>query len=249
MKKIFSTLCFCLFLGSSFALVAQEETETIAEAPAKNSNSKDRLVIEFMHNNWAERPDGFEMKWYNRGINAYVMYDIGLIKEYVSVGFGGGISSSNYYNNSLTALDTAGNTIFTPIPSSVAAASGDTVSIGDSERNKLSTTYFDIPLELRFRTKKNKMNRSFKAAVGIKAGICLDAHTKYRGDDLAGSGREIFVKDKALPNINRYHYGVTARLGYHLFNVVGYYSLSTLFEADKGPGIHPFSIGISFNGL
>ncbi|QQS30015.1 MAG: outer membrane beta-barrel protein [Sphingobacteriales bacterium] len=218
------------------------------KAASKLKGSKDRLILELAHDNWLEKPDDIKLKWYGRGLNIYAMYDVALIDDNVSIAPGGGFSFSNYYHNGYFSLDADENTLFKPLPDKVYNGT-DSVSLGNSKRNKLSTSFVDAALELRFRTNPNKSNKRIKFAVGARAGYRLDAHTKYRGDDLNGSGREVFIKTKLIPNMNRFRYGLTARAGYANINLFAFYSLSELFEKDKGPKIVPFSVGISFNSL
>ncbi|OWY19077.1 hypothetical protein C7N43_30905 [Sphingobacteriales bacterium UPWRP_1] len=216
-------------------------------AKSKLKGSKDRLIIELAHDNWLEKPDDIKLRWYNRGINFYFMYDVPVIDDNVSIAPGAGFSCSNYYHNGYFTLDANDVTQMLPLPDKVLSGT-DSVSL-DRKKNKLSTTFLDAAFELRFRTNPNKSNKRIKFAIGARAGYRLDAHTKYRGTDLAGSGNEVFVKTKLIPNMNRFRYGVTARAGYANINLFGYYSLSKLFEKDKGPDITPFQIGISFNSL
>ncbi|HRK26181.1 MAG TPA: outer membrane beta-barrel protein [Chitinophagales bacterium] len=236
-------LSFIVLLLFSALTYAQD-----AKPASKLKGSKDRLILEFVHDNWLEKPDDIKLKWYNRGLNLFAMYDVALIDDNVSIAPGGGLSFSNYYHNGFFSVDANDNTLLQPLPNKVFNGT-DSITLGNSKRNKLSTTFFDAAFELRFRTDPNKVNKRFKFAVGARAGYRLDAHTKYRGDDLAGSGREVFVKTKLIPNLNRFRYGLTARMGYANFNLFAYYSLSKMFEKDKGPEITPFSVGISFNSL
>lgn len=238
-----NTLLF-LFALLAFSVSAFAQGE---KAKSKLKGSKDRLIIELAHDNWLEKPTDIKLKWYNRGINFYLMYDVPVIDDNVSIAPGAGLSCSNYYHNGYFTLDANDNTLLLPLPAKVFNGT-DSVSVS-KKRNKLSTTFLDAALELRFRTNPNKANKRVKFAVGARAGYRVDAHTKYRGDDLAGSEREVFIKTKLIPNLNRFRYGVTGRIGYANVNLFGYYSLSKMFEKDKGPDITPFQVGISFNSL
>ncbi len=202
-------------------------------------DSRDRLIFEFVHTNWFDKPDSLKVKWYNRGINAYLMYDMPIYDDNISFAPGIGISNANVYHRS-QMIEGDTTTYFVPI-------NEDQINVG---RSKLATTYLEVPLELRFRTNPNKVNRRFKFALGLRVGYMLDGHTVYKGDPLDGSGGdEVFFKIKNVPNINRFRYGTSVRLGYGNINLVAYYSFATLFQTDKGPGMRPFSIGISFNSF
>src|SRR5690606_30279846 len=57
--------------------------------------------------------------------------------------------------------------------------------IGESinyKRYKVTTTYLEAPFELRFFGNKENRNKGFKAAIGLRAGTLLGAHTKGKED-------------------------------------------------------------------
>ncbi len=238
MKKWIMLIVACL---CSVGLMAQEDKKDKApteEKETKKVESRDRLIFEIAHDNWLNQPDSLKTRWWGRGFNMYIMYDIPLFdSDNISVAPGVGIATTNVYHNSNLILLNDSLSYFRPIADNV-----------NFRKNKLSTTAVDVPIELRFRTNPNKFNQSFKVALGVRVGYLLDAKTKYRGDEADGTG-EIFIKDKLLPNISRVRYGTSLRVGYGNFNVFAFYSLSTLFDANRGPGIHPISVGISFNSF
>jgi len=235
-----------LLLLLSIPMLAQDLAAPADTLKSKKQNtSRDRLIFELSYDYWANKPNDISLKWYNRGIGTFVMYDFALYDDNISVAPGVGISSNNYYHDAYISTDTSNNTVLLPIPSTTTSGRDVTYT-----RNKLSTTYVEIPVEIRFRTNPDKFNKQFKLALGIRAGYCLNAHSKYKGTDFISDGiRDIFRKELDLPNINQYRYGATVRIGYANFNLYGYYSLSTLFDTNKGPGIQPFSVGISFNSF
>lgn len=113
------------------------------------------------------------------------------------------------------------------------------------KKSKLAVNYLEIPLELRFRSNKIYPRRSISLSVGGKIGILFNAHTKFKyfqnGDTKEQKHAESF-------DLNRFRYGVNARLGFGAFSFFYYYSLNTLFQKDKGPAGNiskPMNIGIS----
>ena len=253
-NKLVFFLFFMLMTVSPVLLKAQgEDGETVnkkrgakVEKTVKDQlkiDTRDRLIFQITHDNWMNKPDSVKVKWFNRGFSGYLQYDQPLFKsKNVSVAPGIGIASHNvYFNSRIEKNDTA--TYFQPLADSITYS-----------KNKLNTTYADIPLELRFRTNPNKFNKTWKLALGIKVGYLLSATHKYRGKNYGILGNrpldeEIKVKDKFVPNMNKLRYGTMVRLGYSNFNIFAFYSLSTLFDTNKGPGIHPFSVGFSFNSF
>ena len=205
------------------------------------ANTQDRLVMQFNWNTWLNNTDtSLKLQTQSRGFDIHWMFDF-LFKDSskFSIAPGLGISTANVFHKSfITATDSA--TFFTAHKDSL-----------DFKKNKLATTYVEVPLELRFRSKSNKSGGSVKIAVGAKAGLLLAAKTKYVGPGAPFGLQEEDTKVKTfkIPNVARFRYGLTFRAGYSNVNLVAFYALSTLFDASRGPVLNPFSVGISFNLL
>jgi len=239
-------ICF-LLLGSFSGLVAQNSSS----AESFNSISRDRVILEFNYTGWDQLPnDSLSTRWYNRGLNAYMFWDMPLGADKANSRFafapGLGISNHNVYTNGRYDRDrdeeseTFNQTIFRRIPDSL-----------DYRNNKLSTTHLELPIEFRFRSKPNKLNNSWKVAVGMRVGYLVVANAKYRGEEVNRFGEVVSVKSKNLivPNMERFRFGPSFRVGYGNVSLVGYMALSSLFERNGGPEVIPFSIGISFNSF
>jgi hypothetical protein len=120
----------------------------------------------------------------------------------------------------------------------------DSVAFQENEealkKNKLSCEYVGIPLMLRYETNPRDEDKSFHIAAGGFGEYLLGAHTKIKNTS----------NDKAKQhddfNLNRFRYGVTARVGYAWINLFVNYSLSTLFEKDIEPDLKPVSAGLAF---
>lgn len=213
------------------------------------AKSSDRIVFDLTHDNWIGAPDSVKTNWYSRGFAANLFFDKRLGQSPISVAIGAGVSCQNVFHNSFISTDSVGTelkTVFNPIPESI-----------NYKKNKLATTYLDVPFELRLHTNPKSPSRSFKLAIGAKVGLLINEHTKYKGDNVFGTygitganPPEVKIKTYNTPNINKFRYGVTARIGYGNINLFGFYSLSPLFQADKAvTTINPFSVGISFNSF
>lgn len=206
------------------------------------TDSKDRLIVEVAHANWSNRPENTKMKWFSRAINLYLMYDIPITKN-ISFAPGAGVGTTVYSHNQSFNLNEEGTkTNITAISDSI---------MYDS--NNLSTNFFDIPLELRFRTNPDKLGKRFKVAVGFKGGYLFNGHSKWNGPAKYNVSPDTEkIKNFNVPNLNNLRYGYTLRIGYSNFNLVGFYSAAPLFLIDKSSvtnGIKPFYIGFSFNSL
>jgi uncharacterized membrane protein YciS (DUF1049 family) len=165
------------------------------------------------------------------------MYAFPIKNSNFSIDLGAGFGSHNlYHDNNVLEKDEQGNTQFGVIPDTLANGAGINVN-----NAKMNFTYLDIPLEFKIETEN-----AIRAAIGFKVGMLINSMSKYKGDNyIDGSGDEIKLKEKNLDNVNRFRYGATVRVGYKWIDLSAYYSLSTLFEENKGPEMYPVSVGIS----
>ena len=222
MKNLFALLVLLSITTLSFA---QEKIELPTTKKNKGMENV-RIGVDVTFDNWLNSPDSIKNNILkSRGANVYAMYDIPFGSSDFSCAIGLGIGSNNFSNNAAITYSGDTLTLLTPISTSYKA-------------NKLSVNYIDIPFEFRFKTKPDGSNQSFKFSIGAKAGYLINSHTKYKDT-------ESKVKVYDIKNLDMYHYGVNAKIGYAWFSLTGYYALSSLFVKDKGPNVMPFSIGIS----
>jgi hypothetical protein len=243
MKKIVFVVISCLFFSMAFS----QETE-----PTTNSNkvtftnrTGDHLMIQLSSDHWTGMPDSVSshQSGFSRGFNAYVM----LNKPFkgspkLSLGLGLGISTSNIS--------------FKKMEVDVKAAPGLLPFIALDSANhfkkyKLATSYLEIPLEFRYTSKPNNPNKSVKAALGIKVGTLVNAHTKGKTlQDRNGTTLNAFVeKENSKRFLNTTHFMATARVGYGIFSLFGSYQLNKLLKDGAGPDIKLYQIGITLSGL
>jgi hypothetical protein len=159
MKKI--TIIFVLAIAtlSSFS-------QEITESTRKNFST----VIDVFTDIYSNEPKGIETRTINQGMNVSGLYDYRLGKSNLSVAIGVGLGAHNFYSNAFPVADSNGVTELVRIKTLYPGT--------EYKKNKISYTYFDIPIEFRLRTKDE-----FRAAVGFKMGWLIDSHTKYKGDD------------------------------------------------------------------
>ncbi len=194
--------------------------------------SDDNLIVDINYDFWLNTPSNITLKPYSRGINVSYLYNFTGEHSNICLAAGAEVSCQNFFIDAKPELNN-GFVNFVNIPDNI-----------DYKKNKLSTTYIEIPFEIRFRTNKScRKDKSFKIFAGFKVGYLVNNHIKYKGDD--GSGKEIKIKQYNIDNIQKYRYGITARIGYGKFNITGFYPLTQLFEKDKGPDITPISVGLS----
>jgi len=222
MKKI--TIIFILTI-SMLSSYSQE----ITESTRKNFST----VIDVFTDIYSNEPKGIETRTINQGMNFSGLYDYRFGKSNISAAIGIGLGAHNFYSNALPVVDSNGNSQLVRIKTLYPGT--------EYKKNKISYTYFDVPIELRLRTKDE-----FRAAIGFKLGWLIDSHTKYKGDDyIFETTDELGVKFRDVKNIETFRYGVTARAGWKFINVMGFFSLTDIFKKDKGPDVYPISVGIS----
>jgi len=220
MKKIiFILICFLPLLTFS-----QEKAKIIGETAVKRISVGAEIYQDF----WMNWPAKMNVRAINQGAGAFVTYNIPLGTGPVSFAIGAGIGWHNLFSNT-TINDIKADTItFTRIPDSI-----------DYKKSKLGLTYLDFPLELRF-VAQNKIRFS----VGVKLGYLLDGKTKFKGDNLAGD--QITYKARKVDNLDKFRFGPVIRFGYDWFQVMGYFSVTKIFDKGLGPDLYPISVGITF---
>ncbi len=216
MKKLFA---FLFASGLLLSVSAQEEDLEVSSRFGKS----DRLMIDVYSDMWLNAPDSADIKGFNRGAAVNMMQDFQFGSTNFSFAIGLGIGCHNMFYNANIVKDSLGVSQFNPrtdVP----------------KMNKLALTYVDVPIELRFRTKRDNV---FRFAVGGKFGYEINNHVKF-----VDTG--VKTKYYNISDINPLRYGVTLRVGYKMFNAYVYYGLSTLFKDKYGPEMSPVSFGLSF---
>ena len=107
-------------------------------------------------------------------------------------------------------------------------------------------------MEIRFRSNPDRSGKRMAASIGFKMGWLVQSHTRTRTDEnLIYNGVNLGnkIKTYAIPNLRKFRYGVTARVGFAKFYASFFYSLTPLFVDGKGTYATPISIGIGYSPL
>jgi len=235
MKKCLATLAI-LITSTSFVFaqdVEDKKPETQIQKP-----SRDFVMLQLTYENWSKVPDSVKTGGLGRGFNAYLCYDFPIKKSHFSFAAGLGIGTANiYFDNQQLALNDTGT-----LGEQVRFV-GETK---DYKKYKLTTAYLEAPFELRFYGNKDNRNKGFKAAIGLRVGTLVGAHTK-------GTYKVEGVKMTDKLNTRRYmdnwRFAGTVRLGWGNFSLMGTYNLNALFKDGMGPDVVPYSMGICITGL
>lgn len=211
----------------------------------------EKIIVNLYSDMWQGADSSITVNGFNPGFAFYFMYNVPFGKSKFSFNIGFGFGSHNLHSDAYPTKEMkfdsvytyTGNTIFERIPESVNNKKVE------YDVNKLSLSYFDVPVEFKY-SSENKKGKAVKFAAGFKAGYLINNHTKYRGNDfLTGSEDDIKFKNFRIPNIEPLRYGATVRFSYGMYGVFGYYSLTKIFKAGKGLELYPISAGITLSLL
>jgi Outer membrane protein beta-barrel domain len=229
----------------SFILFASFSQTTGKKEKSITDRAADHFMFQVGTNVWTGTADSVKnyIKGFNRSANVYVMYD----KQFknspkFSIAAGLGIGTSNIYFKKMEVDITANK-------SKLPFVRTDTGF--NYKKYKLATAYLEIPLELRFTADPSNPNKSIKAAIGVKLGTLLNAHTK--GKTLQNSAgtkiNGLTEKENSKAFFNTTRIAATARLGYGIFSLYGAYSLTSLFKDGVAPDTKLVQIGLTISGL
>lgn len=201
-------------------------------APPPDRPAKfDRFNSDFFWNSWLGEQNGVATKFYAIGHALSLMFDIPFDKKgRVGIGIGLGYSHFNIRSNGqLNFVETPdGSSYFTQL------------APYDPPKRWINRTVFDfveVPFELRFRAARER--GKFKFYPGFKVGYMFEYFSKWRIE-----GAE--YKEFNFPDVNRFHYGPTIRIGVDNVMLYGYYDMTTLFNNDMSSKLQLFGVGISF---
>lgn len=246
MKKI------ALFLFGCLVLLQAHAQDTTSRKRAKKDWSKvslanrpkDHFLLQLGYNHWASAPDSLQTKGIPRAVNVYFLFDFPFKTDpRFSVALGAGVATENQHFEN-TYIDISGSR----------ADRLGFYNVKDTnhfKKYKLSNTYLEAPIELRFTSNPVQNLRSWKAAIGVKVGTMVGAGT--RGKDLVNKeGRTInayVMKERAKRYFNGTRLSVMARFGYGIVSIYGSYQINSFIKEGFGPDVRPLQIGITISGL
>src|SRR5947209_9836124 len=139
--------------------------------PKVGNRSADHFMLQFGYNAWAGKPDSIHTKGFPYTFNGYIMFDFPFKSNpHISLALGPGISADQqYFDKTNVGLNGTTTTLrFHNV--------SDTTNF---KRNKLTTTFAEVPVELRYRNSMDDAH-AFKVALGIKVGFLVDARDKQK---------------------------------------------------------------------
>jgi hypothetical protein len=255
MKKIFGLLLLTLTLQAS-AQEAKTKDKPKAVKPAKveepkapkikpdyskldlSKRASDHFMLQFGMAGWG-KPDDITTKGFSRTFNGYFLFDFPFKSNpKLSVALGPGVGTDNiFFDKTTVDLNDRNGVKFLR----------DTIT--RYKKHKLVTGYVEAPIELRYSTNPENMNKGWKFAVGAKIGTLIDAKMKSKIDlDATGTGG-YFTKEKDRRYINSTRFALIGRVGLGNFSVFGSYTVTDFFKEGLGPSVRPYSFGVVLSGL
>ena len=253
-KKLFFRVSYLLTVALMFFYLNVNAQDTPPPNKASNTNKLIReqagrpdlpgdLTIELGLNYLMDTPEGMDMNlWGSKTFNAYYQYPLRIAESGFYFFPGLGIATEKYAFKDAKTIgyveDDLGNDVLQIIEL-------DTILPDGVKKSKIANTYIEVPIELRWNLKKNDPKRSFKVILGAKIGYLIDSKTKIKYQDM---GETKITKQKEGFNLSELRYGIYGKVGYGSFTAFYYYSLSPLFQSNKGPSrttAAPMIFGIS----
>ena len=156
--------------------------------------------------------------------------DIKLYKNYVHLVTGVGFEWNQYEFSNPVTLNA---------DSSYTSGKLDTTGI-NYRKNRLKSTFVNVPLMLEFNTNKDP-DKAFHIAFGVIGGYKLGSRTRQvfpmNGDEIRNIRKDSY-------NINPIRVNAHASLGYGNWTFFADYALTPLFESGKGPQLYPVTVGL-----
>lgn len=204
-------------------------------APTETSPERfDRLNTDFFFNNWLGNTNGVSTKFYSIGHAINLMFDIPFSKT-SRFGIAVGLGYTHYSVRHNGDFDYEAQTV-PQVPE-------DNFSVLEPYAgvnrwiNRTVFNQVDVPFEFRIRSQKER--GKFKFYPGFKVGYIFDSFEKWR------QGRYEF-KTFNFPDLNRWQYGPTLRIGIDNVFLFGSYNMSYMFTNEQSSDLNLFSVGISF---
>lgn len=241
MKKSFLTAV--ALLASLFIFAQTDSTKPRVISTTALPRANDHFMLQVGHTTWTGAPDSIRTGGLPRTFNMYFLFDFPFkTNPKLSTAIGAGVATDNVYFDKMSVALTgnAQNLVFRDVADS-----------NHFKKYKIATTYLEAPIELRFRSNPANDRKSFKAALGVKVGTLVGAHTKGKTlQNRSGSNIGNYTEklaSKRYFNSNRISF--TGRIGYGNLSLFASYAATPLFKEGVAPTIRPLTLGLTLSGL
>ena len=175
---------------------------------------EDQFYINFTYNSVRKSPDGFDQNKFSPGISLGFLRDMPINKDRtlaIAAGLGYSIAS---YNHNLIINTSATTNQYSLIGEGV-----------DYTTDRLTLHFIDLPIEFRWRTSTPENHQFWRIYTGIKLSYLLHDIYKYESATLN-------IKSTGNTDLNAFHYGAYAAVGWNTWNLYLYYGFNPLFKSS-----------------
>jgi hypothetical protein len=241
MKKILPLLSFLLISTLAFSQ-SNPDTKKKKEKPDVSNRPNDHFMVQFGLANWSGLPDTIDQRGFSKTFNVYFLFDFPFkTNPHISVAIGPGIGTDHilFAKTHVGIKDLTGTFPFTNL--------SDT---DHYKKTKLATAYLEAPLELRYSADPVN-SKGFKAALGIKIGTLINAHTRNaKFENRSGTAlNSAVLKESSKRFFNKNRVCFTGRVGLGHISLFASYQVTPLIKDGAGPVVKPYSIGLTLSGL
>lgn len=232
-------LAFSVLLVGTSSLYAQSDLDanvTKSLSGEEIGSNADQFVLRLGFNRLSHNENSFTPYWSSLEVGYDFFLDMPFGPEMspskFSLAIGGGVQWNNYFHNGRFVHDSTGLAF---------QETADFRNQDSVRRSKLGVTYFNIPIELRFRSQPKGNGLAFKWALGWQAGFKIRSHQKEVRNE---NGNYQVFRTNRYRDLNFLRTGPIARIGIGALNIQGFYSLTGLFKKDRGPSMTPWSVSL-----
>ena len=211
MKQVLSIIMFLMISCLSFA----QATDTLPELERTIKVTdpfyrEDQFYVGVTHSMLLNQPESFSQRSISIGTNIGFLRDIPINKQRTfSVAPGFGFALYNLRTNML-------HSDFEPV---------EFLFDNNPDKNVQKMSYFEIPIEVRWRTSKVHSHKFWRVYTGVKFSYLLNSTLKYQG-----AFGDFSLKNK--DNFERYNVGMYVSAGFNTWNFYAYYGFNPLIKSN-----------------
>ncbi|MEQ8240152.1 MAG: outer membrane beta-barrel protein [Cyclobacteriaceae bacterium] len=196
------------------------------------------LMIDYGFNIWSPQVDELPVRaWGSNSLGIYYNKRFEISSRISFYGAGGFTFERVAFENDLTWVRDANG-----------AVSLDTIGGIFMRKNKLVSTYLEVPVEFRIHPLKTVAGEGWFIGIGAIAGLRIGNHTKIKYDFGDETRKEKLYGDLGLEN---FRYGLQLRFGFRSFHLFYKTYLNDAFSSPPTGGNNPrmSTFGINFSGF
>lgn len=221
---------------SSFmkAQITDDSRDQFLNVTTDSLYREDQIYVGLSFNLLGDAPRGFDQNGFSGGLHIGFIRDMPFNKRRnKAFGIGLGIGTNSFNTNLLIDEDGTGGNTYTIIE-----------NIDSVDRNRLSYTTLDLPIQYRWRTSTQSDFTFWRIYTGVQLSYMVTHKALYGKEDI-----RIRITD--LQDINTLRYTATLTIGNGGFNAFLHYDLNTLFNDNaviemSNVNLQPIKFGVAF---